>query len=126
MRQELMLGLYFRDTRDNTIVQVTEADFHPSIYEYFEPIKINHEWLEAFDFVKDLEDAVEIKITHWSKSIINGDSDHSERLVIITPFAECHIGEVTDEDIYILNRSIEYVHQLQTLYFALTGKMLKR
>jgi len=89
------------------------------------PVPLTEEWLFKFGFdkLREYNDGENI-IIEYGKSIIVGDNSHNEKLVIIFPFNHCEIGNYRSEDAYILNTTIDYVHQLQNLYFALTGQEL--
>ena len=95
-----------------------------NILEY-KPIPLTKEWLLklGFDKLKEYDDGENI-ITQYGKSIIVGDDTHDEKIVISFPFNHCEIGDYSDDSAYILNIDITYVHQLQNLYFALTGEEL--
>ena len=74
------------------------------------PIKLNTDWLVRFDFIKDDE-------CFWCKNSINDDFKLTDK----------HSYDVDQFEFYYgINSSIriEYVHQLQNLYYALTGKEL--
>ncbi|MEN5306801.1 hypothetical protein ABE425_04755 [Chryseobacterium cucumeris] len=100
--QELRLGN--KVLRNGIIVTVDNQTFwdvekYPDQYE---PIELNEDWLLKFGFHK-------VQYSFW----INGLAVHNN-----TPF-EFYI-------LYEQNRTyIKYVHQLQNLYFALTGEELK-
>lgn len=89
-----------------------------------QPIPLTEEWLLKFGF-KELK-----RFTHdfeeviYGKSIIAGQDNHSEMLAISMPFKLAFIGEYLIDEDYVLNININYVHQLQNLYFALTDEEL--
>lgn len=80
-------------------------------YGSIEPIELTEEWLIKFGFKYD-DDEYEF----MSLELLSGLKIHSD---ISDKFSICTL---------VLNRKmtigIEYVHQLQNLYFALTGKEL--
>lgn len=93
-------------------------------YENFEPIPLTEEWLIKFGFKllrkDEFNDYTQIV---YGKSIIPGDEEHPEKLVIYLPFNKCEIGEYNPRDddySYVLNIDIDHVHQLQNLFYALT------
>ena len=92
----------------------------------YEPIPLTEEWLVklGFEKLKEYDDGENI-IIQYGKSIIVGDDTHDEKLVISLPFNHCEIGDYQDDSAYILNITIDYVHQLQNLYFTLTNKELE-
>ena len=77
------------------------AEWGKNIEKLIEPILITPEWLERFGFEK--------KPIHWEGAIdLMADGD-----------------EWNFESGYI-DINIKYVHQLQNLYYALTGKELEK
>lgn len=70
-----------------------------------EPIKLTDKWLTDFGFSK----------TEWdhnnSFSKIVGNNDYT---IVFYSNCVCEIGD-------IITKEIEFVHQLQNLYYALTG-----
>ena len=112
---ELRIGNYF--LRNNIASQV-----HPSIIEdvfngksNIKPIPLTEEWLLKFGFIK-----AKFSSEYWSHySLINGWnvalSHHTEESSGVNK------GLVYWGDNYV---ELKYVHQLQNLYFALTGEEL--
>jgi len=75
--------------------------------EYYEPIPLTEEWLLKFGFEK-----INVNERYWVKSVCLIHQRHDEGLDYLpSPF-----GPVI---------KYEYVHQLQNLYFALTGEELE-
>jgi hypothetical protein len=92
------------------------------------PIPLTEDWLIKLGFKllrkDEFNDYTQIV---YGKSIIKGDEDHSEKLVIYLPFNRCEIGEYNprnDDYSYVLNVDIDYVHQLQNLFHSLSGMEL--
>ena len=73
----------------------------------FYPIPLTEEWLIKLGFKKN---------NYWFKN------DNMLRFGLIDNQLHCSIGN--DESGFLYNR-INYVHQLQNLYFALTGEQLE-
>lgn len=96
-------------------IERDDGDF--DITPYYKPIPITEEWLLKFGFDK----------TH--------DKQWSERLPTELDFLfskdDCHIAKAKDIDGFAICNydyygiDIDYVHQLQNLYFALKGKELE-
>jgi hypothetical protein len=89
--------------------------------ENFEPIPLTEEWLLKFKFIKDDNEFRAPKILGFIKSIYE--------ICIRLHDGFCDVvleEEQINIEIYtvILPLKIKYVHQLQNLYFALTGKEL--
>jgi hypothetical protein len=76
----------------------------------FKPIPLTEEWLLKFGFGK----------TEWdnfnSYRLMIGNNDYT---IVLYSDGNCEVGD-------IITCKIEYVHQLQNLYFALTGEELKQ
>ena len=86
----------------NSLIDILDYDkvYHEVL---FQPIPLTEEWLLKFDF-HELEDG----------NLRNG-------MLIVTKNSK---GELTITIRLIMIKSIKYVHQLQNLYFALTGTEL--
>ena len=76
----------------------------------FKPTPLTEEWLLKFGFEK----------TEWdnfnSYRLIIGNNDYA---IVLYSDGNCEVGD-------IITCKIEYVHQLQNLYFALKGKELTK
>lgn len=86
---------------------VTEMESIPLDMSYFEPIPITPEWLDKFGLEKDNDNeyAFNMEGYNWTIRIHDG--------LIGLDYHEYHPTQ-----------RIKYVHQLQNLYFALTGEEL--
>jgi len=95
-------------------------------YEVFipEPIPLTEEWLLKFGFKVVKKHKHDFEEIFYGKSIIKNYPNHSEQLVISLPLAFAEIGEFNIDESYLMNIEIKHVHQLQNLYFALTGEEL--
>lgn len=71
------------------------------------PIPLTHEWLERFGYVKDTTDKKWYKLPHH-----------------LPPIYQWKAGAFGMDGLPLNVKSLEYVHQLQNLYFALTGEEL--
>jgi hypothetical protein len=82
----------------------------------FEPIQLTEEWLLKFGFIRHHYDYANDVI--YIKNIADNEIDNAEFEWGVYP-------NELGSGIQIKNRkSLKYVHQLQNLYFALTGKEL--
>lgn len=103
----------------------------PPIDEMFEPIPLTEEWLHKFEFT-----IVDHSGTHFfSKDIEINNGDHPDLYLFfhfknaVLVYSGMTSGEIDDgykeegERVHLEN-TIRYVHQLQSLYFALTGEEL--
>jgi hypothetical protein len=89
-------------------VESEEADIE--IFSEFKPIPLTEEWLWNFGFEKTEWD----NFNSFRRTI--GNNDYA---IILYSDGNCEVGD-------IITCKIEYVHQLQNLYFALTGEELKK
>ena len=104
---ELRIGNWvtdeFKDARKLISVEKTAVEFEHgirNIYKNLKPIPLTEEWLEKFD---------------WEKEGIYYDSFEKSFYVF---------SGLGDPSSYGKKVKLEYVHQLQNLYFALTGEEL--
>ena len=81
------------------------------------PIPLTEQWLERFGFRKSIiGDAVKIAV--WGIEIEN----QSQKFNLVRNLADG--GYVLSNELNFWSSPIIYVHQLQNLYFALTGEEL--
>ncbi len=78
------------------------------------PIPLTEEWLLKFGFEKNFENLIEILINK-NQSLHFDKTDNCMSLYI----------PINHEFIYLVFKHIKYVHQLQNLYFSLTGTELE-
>jgi hypothetical protein len=85
---------------------------------YYKPIPLTEEWLERLNW-NPPKDMRRCKNHVWRKDFLNGGK-------------KCQVGVsfslTTDEIHFVVGnyyKKIKYVHQLQNLYFALTGEELQ-
>lgn len=105
--RELRIGNYIKlmlNDEDFKLIQVTLNDLEviDNKKGIFEPIPITEEWLLKFGFEKT-------PLGYFKKDGII--------LVVEDFYYECLLGSVA--------KILKYIHQLQNLYFALTGKELE-
>jgi len=86
-----------------------------------EPILLTEEWLLKMGF--ELLHEYEHDFTEKIFGINITDCNNEEKLRISLPFQTIEIGD-EDSSYYVANINIKHVHQLQNLYFALTGEEL--
>jgi len=102
---ELRIGNWFIEKGD---VKQFDGDFYHLLG--CEPIPLNTKWLEKFGF---------------KKSKVSSQFDKEKLTIQVSNELERHKkGRVYFNSWAILEESIKYVHQLQNLYFALTGEEL--
>lgn len=89
----------------------------------FEPIPLTEEWLLKFGFEKEREGNVEVfwPVNTKIREVFYGQL-HPDFIIRVIEREDKSFGYFIDLD--IVNKSIESVHQLQNIYFALTGEEL--
>lgn len=104
----------------STLIAFLHSDDKEILYEYqlenLKPIELSPEWLTRFGFRSDLKD------WFWIETVKNqylASNPHGVYLSNTDPDDE---SKSADE--FWVKLEIQYVHQLQNLYFALTGKEL--
>ena len=85
------------------------------LYEIIEPIPLTEEWLERFGFEKD-EEYDEGGLVDYRMTLMKGS------LEFVSFWNSEQLTGVNQPQTGI---DVEYVHQLQNLYFALTGQELQ-
>jgi hypothetical protein len=140
---ELRIGNWYQSVKFQQPVQCDLSDLFdlcansdgayndPPVDEMFESIPLTEEWLLKFGF-----GIVDHSGTHFFSKDIEIDNGNHPDLYLHFHIKNGEIvnsgmtsGEIDNEDGYEGERThlvniIEYVHQLQNLYFALTGKEL--
>ena len=113
---ELRIGNWYMSVKFQTPVQCDLSDLYnlcansdgayndPPIDEMFAPIDLNEEWLKKFGFVRT--------------NHIKGESMYEIKHLAVYAYEGKYTFEPTATP-------LKYVHQLQNLYFALTGKELE-
>lgn len=128
---ELMIGNYVLfDLNDGILVKITDIGqselfgMYETVVEMsahiseFNPIPLSEEWLISLGF-KKWEDRYTIEAWGPGHPSQRFDIDWKDGNIIMVS----RYQESSDD---LLMRHIEHVHQIQNLYFCLTGKKLKR
>lgn len=102
-------------TKDEVELSAYGCDLDYYSYDEIEPIEINENWLLKFGFIEEVNSSM---VKFWSRDDMTIYHEYYKHT------------EVDNLEWYFLssreyNIRIKYVHQLQNLYFALTGKELK-
>lgn len=129
---ELRIGNFVRNNMNGEILiaidilcdGINTGKYEGLNYAFIEPIPLTEEWLLKLGFREIKRRTHEFEEIFYGKSIIKDSPDHLEMLVVAMPFNHCHVGEFLIEDDYLMNIHVNYVHQLQNLYFALTNEEL--
>ena len=112
--QDLRIGNWYLSTRFQTPVICEMGDFYEiyaradgsseyTVDDIFQSIPLTEEWLLKFGFEYDNE------TSGWDNEKLSSDYDSE---------IECYYI------LFYVDNSIKYVHQLQNIYFALTGEEL--
>ena len=86
-------------------------DYHTDIIKYYKPIPLTEEWLINFGFLQSMA-----LTNYWSEDEEMNIFVYNEVIHYVIPLD--HDGN------FWKIKKLEYVHNLQNLYFALTGKDL--
>lgn len=85
-------------------------------YDCFSPIPLNQEWIFALGFIKGMSGDISALFHKYYKT---------ERVFNIEKIEDKYYLHYSDKyGMFIVGESFKYVHQLQNLYFALTGEEL--
>ena len=84
-----------------------------------EPIKISKEWLEKLGFKFVIRNMWELKIDFYTKLQFYENQDD-----YITLFIQNYNNGERVSDTHLAMKNIKYIHQLQNLFFDLTGRDL--
>ena len=124
LQRELRIGNLVYSKETNQLQKITGlTDENPFIdaitfdytnYDEIEAIPLTEEWLLKFGFEKNFENLIEILINK-NQSLHFDETDNFMSLYI----------PINHEFIYLVFKHIKYVHQLQNLFFALTGEELE-
>ena len=103
---------------DDSIEEVTLQHLDLLVHDntYFKPIPLTEEWLLKFGF-ENLGEIKEVSNRYVLFNVIDGTSNFE-----LYEYGNEYDACIDDNSIYI--HELKYVHQLQNLYFALTGKEL--
>jgi len=126
---ELRIGNHIKITGSDKIHEVWSSgvmwvgENMPISCSAVEGIKLTPEWLERFGFKKQkasdfyIDDWEDDYGDDWDLFILNNQESWFDQGQFIFQYA--------DKETFIEDFKIKHVHQLQNLYFALTGKELK-
>ncbi|WP_462250479.1 hypothetical protein [Ekhidna sp.] len=114
--QELRIGNWVYRKGDNE--NMYEADWITIKEAHnYRPIPITEEWLEKFGLV--IEDIASLSdCFHWQ-------IDERWKVFIATDYGNKGLALFLGDEAPIFSAKCEYIHQLQNLYYALTGEELK-
>lgn len=113
---ELRVNVFVNDTRAKQNIQITDLDAWriAEDYHYFEPIPLTEEWLEKFGFIKYDQ------MGDWSFWNYKLPTERHWNLGILSKGVHVSFGSLNWDDCPI----VHHVHELQNLYFAITGNEL--
>lgn len=107
---ELRIGNYVFNG-DGEVYPITVVHPITKVYERFEPIPLTEDWLVKFGFEKDQHIPFKLRSIGVNKNYYKGE---------FKGFNLCVMGV----DWVNVSGKIQKVHQLQNLYFAITGEEL--
>jgi len=120
---ELRIGIYLRYPNSKPF-KVSESDFlnknfWEDINDNIEPIPLTEKWLIDFGFYEEASKD-RLSIEAWSPGHPSQrfNIDYKEGKILL-------ISRYQEDNDFLQMRNIKFIHQLQNLYFALTGKELK-
>lgn len=116
--EELRIGNWAYDTVDKTNIALSLSDFRRQILEYLEPIPVTEEWLDKFGFYTKTK----YPNGHITSPCCDYAIRHNERLNSWYWFNHSEVNGTVD---WIRTFHIKHIHQIQNLYFALTGEELE-
>ena len=121
---EIRIGNYFEYKKhiiEFAIEDFVEISNNDQFLELFlKPIKLTEQWLKDFGFEKTTYNAIH-SLQGWESTVTY---IIDELWGIIFCKKQIIFGYESDNEGYVSLCSIQYVHQLQNLYFALTKKEL--
>ena len=117
---ELRCGNYYQDQNGNTEkLETFEINFCKIEYpDGLQPIPLTEEWLQKFGFENE-KNIMNLRISEDLYLIFT--KSNTDKIVFIESFEENHNGRIETTSIF---PPCNYVHQLQNLYFSLTGEEL--
>jgi hypothetical protein len=124
--EELRIGNYVTRknfvTRDTELVQWNIERFalvcdKISSIEEFSPILLNEKWLLKFGFSKN------VKYEYYTL-FLSEDNSLSAQRIDYWPNDELSVAELCYAGVCFKRVKLKHVHQLQNLYFAITGEEL--
>lgn len=117
---ELRIGNWVRLREHDAFIQIEQYQLCESELINVQPIPLTEDWFEKWEFYKDGE--------YWSKGIFDYKycfkyRDWANNWAFYQEYTDS--TDPKDDGIkYPISFDIHYVHQLQNLYFALTGEEL--
>ena len=102
----------------NEIDDFNGGDYSIREEDYLRGIPLTEEWLIKFGF---FEESLSQFVLKWQ------DNDNCRSYFVYSDWCTISVNHSysdAHEDDYVVHREIEYVHQLQNLFFALTGEEL--
>jgi len=88
-------------------------------YQEWKPISITEKWLERFGFEEELDPE---GVAHGIKVL---ESAHVDQILVVEIYENKCLFQIGETSYWTASFPIKYVHQLQNLYYALTGKELE-
>jgi hypothetical protein len=115
---ELRIGNYIKRKQSGTIVETKQFMLHDYELKYFEPIPLTEEWLLKFGFKKSI-----VKEPWFERNKIELFKYSKGDFFLLGRYNTAYgigLHDIWDG----MEINLQYVHQLQNLYFALTAEEL--
>ena len=123
-QNELRIGNWISDQGyETTVFQIDETHVNDDLMlDHFKPIPLTEEWLVRFGFY--YEDGLIYFKSGWFKKI---DRQDEPTFLFFNNKLQCSLFISSEKSSinHFIDINAEYVHQLQNLYFALTGNELE-
>ncbi len=124
---ELRIGNWVRQRESDTYIQIEQYLLCNEELCHYQPIPLTEEWLLKFGFYLDKNQWYNIKYftdcNESTEEMCITINLASNRCAIFDAIEETDMVNILSYPIFTAKR-IYYVHQLQNLYFALTGEEL--
>ena len=117
LRADLIVKIKIVDNKLLSILTNQENQIDRSCHY---PIGLTKEWFKKLGFIEH-ENEYD---TTYEIEIKDGYKLESVKSLTYTSFLLREVNNVTGDQLFFLPHNIEYVHQLQNLYFSLSGKEL--
>lgn len=128
--EEIRIGNYLQLGKSEAMALRIEFDrkvkgvINGTHIKYFSGIPLTEEWLKRFGFVK--EDRHYSKVMYDDKymAVYYPKEEFKDEYEYEIQLYGDYSSQITVDVFYVRNIAAQYVHQLQNLYFALTGEEL--
>ena len=122
--QELRIGNWIEHNQNKKDMYTTvqPSTFSVNIEQHFKPIPLTEEWLVRFGF--EIDQTSEEAYLKINTDFNNGSTFSLDCFIADYSFMINERSDDGDSHTSFIPKKLKYVHQLQNLYFALTGDEL--